>query len=82
MNFVVLLVDHVAAGLGVLRFDKPLAGREHASADVVARLDNRHFGAPRRQIARSTQTGEAPARAYEIEVASAPEVVLPNESYV
>jgi hypothetical protein len=59
MSFVVSLVDHVAAGFGVLRFDEALTGREHAASDMVARLDNRHFGAPRCQIAGRTQTGEA-----------------------
>ena len=34
-----------------------------------------------RQV-RRIQAGDDPAHAYEIEVASAPEVVLPNESYV
>ena len=56
------LVDHVAAGLGVLGLDESLARGMDTAADAVARLDDGDGGAPRGEIAGRAETGESAAR--------------------
>ena len=46
------LVDHVAAGFGVLPFGEAVADRPDPAADAVARVEHRHVGAERGEIVR------------------------------
>ena len=56
-----VLVDHVAAGLGVLPVDEAVANRPDAAADPVARLDDGDGRAHRGEVARGHQSREAGA---------------------
>src|SRR5262245_54586052 len=62
MDLVLVLVDHVAAGLGVLRLDESLTCGVNAAADMVARLDEGHGGPPGGEIACRAEAGESAAR--------------------
>jgi hypothetical protein len=52
------LVDHVAAGLRVLRLRETIARGQDAAADPVSRVDHGHGGAERREIARCREAGQ------------------------
>ena len=56
-----LLVDHVAAGFGVLLLDESVAQRPDAAADAVSRFDDGDLGAAGQQIARGGEAGESRA---------------------
>ena len=60
-DLVLRLVDHVAAGFGVLALGEAVADRPHAAADAVARLDHRDVGAFVQQIACGGETGKSSA---------------------
>ena len=62
MGLVVRLVDHVAAGLGVLRLDESFTRGMHTAADTVACFDDGDRGAPCGEIAGRAETGESAAR--------------------
>ena len=54
-----LLVDQVAAGLGVLAMGEAFVDGPDASADAIARVDDDDVGAHRHQVVRGGETGEA-----------------------
>ena len=60
-DFVLLLVDHVAAGFGVLPLGKAVADRPHAPANAIARVHDGDLGAQRGEIARGREPREARA---------------------
>jgi hypothetical protein len=53
------VIDHVAAGLGVLRFGEPVSYGQHTPPDTVARFDDGDIRAQGRQIAGGGQAGQA-----------------------
>ena len=53
-----VLVDHVAARFGVLTFGEIVADGPDASADPVARVDDRDVGAESREIAGGREAGK------------------------
>jgi hypothetical protein len=55
----VIVVDHVAAGFGMLAIDERFADGVHASADAVTGIHDRDICAGGDQITRRRQTGEA-----------------------
>ena len=55
------LVDHVAAGLGVLAIGEAIADRPHAAAGTLAGLDDGDRRAHGRQVVCRGQAGKAGA---------------------
>ena len=56
------VVDHVAAGFGMLTVGEPFMDRQHSSADAVTRVDDRHVRAHRRQFVRGGESSQAGTR--------------------